>query len=88
MQPGAEILGGQVLRAARRGLGGSVEKRAPAEAGLGEEVGQRAERGEQVVKEIEAAAMTRAWAAEFSPSGVRVNAFAPGPFSPTAAPAR
>jgi NAD(P)-dependent dehydrogenase (short-subunit alcohol dehydrogenase family) len=35
------------------------------------------------------AAMTRAWAAEFSPSGVRVNAIAAGPvLTPGAAPER
>jgi NAD(P)-dependent dehydrogenase (short-subunit alcohol dehydrogenase family) len=35
------------------------------------------------------AAMTRSWAAEFSPSGVRVNAIAPGPvFTAGAAPDR
>jgi NAD(P)-dependent dehydrogenase (short-subunit alcohol dehydrogenase family) len=35
------------------------------------------------------AALTRAWAAEFSPSGVRVNAVAPGPvFTDGAAPDR
>jgi len=35
------------------------------------------------------ASMTRAWAAEFSPSGVRVNAIAPGPvYTGGAAPER
>jgi NAD(P)-dependent dehydrogenase (short-subunit alcohol dehydrogenase family) len=34
------------------------------------------------------AAMTRAWAAEFSPHGVRVNAVAPGPVYTAADPAR
>jgi NAD(P)-dependent dehydrogenase (short-subunit alcohol dehydrogenase family) len=35
------------------------------------------------------AALTRAWAAEFSPSGVRVNTIAPGPvYTPGAVPER
>ena len=33
------------------------------------------------------AAMTRTWAAEFSPSGVRVNTVAPGPVATEAIPA-
>jgi NAD(P)-dependent dehydrogenase (short-subunit alcohol dehydrogenase family) len=33
-------------------------------------------------------AMTRSWAAEFSPRGVRVNAVAPGPVYTAADPAR
>jgi NAD(P)-dependent dehydrogenase (short-subunit alcohol dehydrogenase family) len=58
--------------------------------------GRDVARGSAVVDTITAeggkatlAAMTRAWAAEFSPSGVRVNAIAAGPvLTPGAAPER